>query len=129
MSGVERYNRRGEQLVTVTSNPVAEAEQFVRFTDYEALEAYAKEGWDWLSEALDALGVEDVFGIKEAEAQRDTAREAALEEAAAEFERRCNGKPNTHGTFERQAFGRAAKFCRQLADTPAVQEEEENDGS
>lgn len=27
-------------------------------------EAYAKEGWDWLSEALDALGAKTVFDIK-----------------------------------------------------------------
>src|SRR4051812_7337587 len=29
------------------------------------VEAYAKEGWDWLSEALDALGVKDVFEMRE----------------------------------------------------------------
>jgi len=27
-------------------------------------EAYAKEGWDWLAEALDALGVRDVFEMR-----------------------------------------------------------------
>lgn len=32
-------------------------------------EAYAKEGWDWLSEALDALGASDVFEIKGAKAR------------------------------------------------------------
>jgi len=33
-------------------------------------EAYAKEGWDWLSDALDALGVETVFDINAAKAAR-----------------------------------------------------------
>jgi hypothetical protein len=39
-------------------------------------EAYAKEGWDWCEEALDALGVQTVFDIARAKAERDRCREA-----------------------------------------------------
>lgn len=35
-----------------------------------ALEAYAKEGWDWLAEALDAMDVESVFDIAAYKARR-----------------------------------------------------------
>lgn len=32
-------------------------------SEWKGAEQYAKDGWDWLQEALDALGVETVFDI------------------------------------------------------------------
>lgn len=47
-------------------------------------EAYAKEGWDWLEKALEALGAKTVFDIagrKDAFAAAEAARDAALADA------------------------------------------------
>lgn len=51
----------------------------------DKMEEYAKEGWDWLSEALDALGAKTVFDIKARAASMDRARKLA-EESAVDWE-------------------------------------------
>jgi hypothetical protein len=81
-------------------------------------EAYAKEGWDWLQHALDALGVKTVFDIKGAEARAVRAEEAE-ESLKAMLASATIARDNWHASnyAERQARVRAEEALRQIADT------------
>jgi hypothetical protein len=69
-----------ERVQVVPLHLLREAQEALKAT-----EEYAKEGWAWLDDALDALGAETVFGIEAAKEARERL-EAALREIAADTE-------------------------------------------
>jgi hypothetical protein len=70
----------GEHCAPMYMHWITEESGNSAFTRQE-VEAYAKEGWDWLGEALAALGVKDVFEMR---ARYPDAQETARLRAAME---------------------------------------------
>jgi hypothetical protein len=95
----------------------AKAERDAAVAKLAESEAYAKEGWDWLSEALDALGVKDVFGIAGAKAERDAAVQAV--EAQAMDLARLSEEQLARALAAEQAAEQARQALRQIAALPS----------